>query len=414
MSAASSSNIRTLFEVNAEDEQGSMGVPDAAAVMSGQYRDWFFTINNPSVELRSDGVWERLTAVFGAIRGGVCQHERAATDHIQGCFRTLQKYRMITMKNKMRGKALGGWIKPSIDFRASAKYCSKEETRVAGPWWYGEWSNGDVESIAGQGKRTDLAEVAVAVGEGKTMKQIALQFPTSFMKYHHGIKDFVSITRHVEARSSMTQLVIYWGAAGTGKSRRAMFEAEARGAVYRLPKAKDSNVIWWPGYEQQPTVIMDDYYGWYPIDEFLKLIDRYEYKVRTKQDEFVQFNSSMVIVTSNSPHTVWYSSELMQKGNWKEALERRISVNVEFKAGSLWEPVSSMLRDDEDVTGTLTRTPTQPLADLIAEQEADDDLPDRCASPIAIETYMHSRHVAKCKTLCDCREFRDWYFVNEA
>jgi hypothetical protein len=33
--------------------------------------------------------------------------------------------------------------------------------------------------------------------------------------------------------------------------------------------------VWWDGYEDHKDVVLDDFYGWIPFDNMLRLCDRY-------------------------------------------------------------------------------------------------------------------------------------------
>ena len=46
------------------------------------------------------------------------------------------------------------------------KYCSKESTRVSGPWQFGEYTT--------QGQRTDLDKAARMIDEGRTLREVAV------------------------------------------------------------------------------------------------------------------------------------------------------------------------------------------------------------------------------------------------
>lgn len=397
-----SSDLRTVIEINGDGSESDLeqtsGVMSDSGAITGQYRCWFFTINNPTDEWDEGGGWSILQRVVSTITAGVYQHEKVTVDHIQGCFKTEQKVRPTTMKNKFRSRNIRGWIKPCIDFQKSIKYCTKEETRVDGPYYFGDLTANNKNEYAVQGKRTDLSTVAADIDAGKTMCEIARAHPTAFIKYHHGVREYKEVTTVIKPRDFMTQLHIFWGVAGTGKSRRAWYEAQKRGSVYQLPaRHGDSNVIWWPGYSGQDTVIIEDYYGWFPFHEFLKLIDRYEYKVRTKGDNFAQFVSKYVIITANSPYTKWYAKEFMQEANWKEAFERRCALIEEFTANTKWIPPEERVSD--------LQIDTSDLAFLD---------PGDQGSPISVYNYMKRRHELFCRQSheCDCDEFHSRKFPN--
>lgn len=66
------------------------------------------------------------------------------------------------------------------------------------------------------------------------------------------------------------------------------------GSVYYKSTGK-----WWDYYQHEDTVIWDDFRGCdYNLSEFLKLLDRYPYKIEYKGG-MCEFNSKSIILTSN-------------------------------------------------------------------------------------------------------------------
>lgn len=63
---------------------------------------------------------------------------------------------------------------------ANTRYCTKEKSRVYGPWTYGE-----PDETKRQGARTDLAE-ACALVKSDGVKAVAAQMPEAFVKFHQG------------------------------------------------------------------------------------------------------------------------------------------------------------------------------------------------------------------------------------
>lgn len=153
-----------------------------------------------------------------------------------------------------------------------------------------------------QGNRTDLQEVVSLIEGGeRDFKAVALQCPTAFIKYFKGIREYLRIYHPITERDFATECYYLWGPPGSGKSRRALQEAQNHGgAIYYKPRGD-----WWDGYEQQPNVIIDDFYGWIKYDEMLKICDRYPYRVPVKFG-FEVFNSKRIWITSNSPLEVAY------------------------------------------------------------------------------------------------------------
>jgi len=89
------------------------------------------------------------------------------------------------------------------------------------------------------------------------------------------------------------------GPTGTGKSRWAM---EAFPNAYWKQRSN-----WWDGYTNQPTVVLDEFYGWLPFDTLLRICDRYPLLLETKGGQ-VQCQVKTVVITTNSLPCSWYKN----------------------------------------------------------------------------------------------------------
>ena len=150
-------------------------------------------------------------------------------------------------------------------------YCTKESTRVDGPWEFG--------TAIKERQRTDLDRAATMIDEGKSLREVALECKTTFMKYHKGIAAYEAITRSKGPRQlgpEGPEVWVFWGETGTGKSRRAH---EKWPDAYR----KMTNDKWWDGYKGEETVIFEDFKGSsMKLHDFQTIIDRYPIKVEVK------------------------------------------------------------------------------------------------------------------------------------
>lgn len=97
---------------------------------------------------------------------------------------------------------------------------------------------------------------------------------------------------------------IFWGASGTGKTRKAIEENKD---AYILTKARDGKDVWWQGYTGQKVVIIDEFYGWIKYDFLLRMLDRYPLEVEFKGGS-VQLAATKFIFTSNKPWQDWYKN----------------------------------------------------------------------------------------------------------
>lgn len=248
-------------------------------------RSWLFTYNNPTSAVEFDKIKN--------VRYGVYQKERgeSGTEHYQG---------YVEFKLTQRMSALKKWL-PTAHFeirrgnREQARdYCMKEDTRIEPPVEYGTFE-------LKPGERTDLSALKETIDQGSTLEQIWDQHPNEFLKYNRGI--MTALTLKQKKRDFKTRVRIICGPTGTGKTKW-VFDNYPVEDVYMKQRSN-----WWDGYTGQKVVLIDDFYGWLPLDEMLRICDRYPMMVQTKGGN-VQFTSELVVITSNAFPWQWYKEDL--------------------------------------------------------------------------------------------------------
>jgi len=112
------------------------------------------------------------------------------------------------------------------------------------------------------------------------------------------------------------EVVVYWGATGVGKSRRAWNEASLE-AYPKDPRSK-----FWDGYRGQQHVVIDEFRGDIDIGHILRWFDRYPVIVEIKGSSVV-LAATKIWITSNLNPMFWYPQldELT-----REALLRRLTI----------------------------------------------------------------------------------------
>jgi len=170
-----------------------------------------------------------------------------------------------------------------------------------------------------KGQRTDLEALVGTIKESKSIRSVAEKHPVEYIKYSRGIERLFQHLAPVERRNWKTEVIIYYGQSGTGKSKTAKEICEAR--EYNIYyKARSS---WWCGYNGQEAVIFDDFYGWQKYDDLLRITDRYPLVLEVKGGH-TEFLAKIIFFTSNKPIETWYS------GSWYDsdaigAFKRRVS-----------------------------------------------------------------------------------------
>lgn len=241
--------------------------------------------------------------IFGVEKG------ESGTEHLQGY---IEFHKRRTLGGVRRLIPRAHWEIARGSPKQNVEYCSKD---------------GDFEQFGelsrGQGSRSDLLAVKKDIDDGATMPDIwNLHFPSA-VKYHRAFEKYIEIKK--PPRSGMPEVIIYWGATGTGKSRRA-FENNP-GAYW---KAQDT---WWDGYCGQSVVILDEFYGWLSCAFLLRLLDRYPLDVQIKGG-YTRMVATKFVFTSNHHPDEWWSNAAISDEK-RAAFNRRISSIVEFKSINL-------------------------------------------------------------------------------
>lgn len=145
-------------------------------------RAWMFTLANPEGHIDFD-----VPGVRELVRYAIYQEEVSndtGLHHFQGYMELREPVRFTAVK-KLPGFETCHFEK-RMGTRDQAKaYCSKEDTKVDGPWEYGTWEAG------GQGRQPVLLDIQHEIKEGATERQIADKYFEYYIRYHQGIKRYI-------------------------------------------------------------------------------------------------------------------------------------------------------------------------------------------------------------------------------
>lgn len=109
---------------------------------------------------------------------------------------------------------------------------------------------------------------------------------------------------------------VFWGAPGTGKSRRAWEEA----GLCAYPK--DPCTKYWDGYDRNDAVVIDEFRGDINIAHVLRWFDRYPVIVECKYGA-ISLCCTNIWITSNVDPRDWYP---LVNEDSKQALLRRLTI----------------------------------------------------------------------------------------
>lgn len=182
-------------------------------------------------------------------------------------------------------------------------YCSKEDSRIEGPFVFGESSR--------PGRRRDLEVIKERVlrtgrVDAETIEQCSYQ----------DLRFAELLVKHSKAKRNWEMNVLWFhGGTGTGKTRTA-FE------MYPNAWMSSRNLKWWDGYDGEEDVIVDDFRrDFCTFHELLRILDRYPYRVEVKGSSVPLLAKNIVITCPWAPDVLYQGRSVEDVGQ----LMRRIT-----------------------------------------------------------------------------------------
>lgn len=263
-------------------------------------RNWLYTINNPTDADKPDD-WKCKFNVYQVEKG------ENGTEHFQGYIMFEQPVTIAGLK-KLNMRA--HWEMRKGTHAQALAYCTKLETRIDGPYYFG--------TAPKQGSRNDLLDLKLSLDKGDNIRIVAENHFSSFLKYSRGIQLYKNLI--TKPRSYKSEVTVFYGPTGVGKTK--ICNERFPDAYWIYPQ---QNGKWLDGYDSHEIVIIDEFYGWFPHNYMLRLLDRYPMKVETKGG-YVEFIAKKIFITSNKEPFEWYP----KMAESFPQLSRRID-NVLFK-----------------------------------------------------------------------------------
>lgn len=200
--------------------------------------------------------------------------------HLQGYTRFASGVRMRQIKalyRRMRLQRCNGSEASNIE------YCTKDPTRVFGPYMYGERGV--------QGKRSDIAIVRGMIDDGKGMRDVV-----DAVNSYQAIRCGELLLKYKERRRNWKPFVQWFhGSTGTGKTQTAC-------EMYPDAWMSARNLKWWDGYDAHADVIIDDFRADFcTFHELLRILDRYSYRIEHKGGSRQLLARNIVVTCPYSP-----------------------------------------------------------------------------------------------------------------
>lgn len=294
---------------------------------SAAAKHWVFTLNDPEDNIEYTDVIEIWGPHCSYL---VFQQEEGeeGTKHFQGYAEFTKPIRFTAIRALT--KVIHAWWQKRKGTRAQARaYAMKEDTRVAGPWEHGEWT----DKSGNHGQRSDLIEVAEAIKEGKTQREIFEAFPATTCRYYSNIEKCRMLYK--PKRTEQMTVTLCYGKPGSGKTQK-FWDSFPEG--WAIPVGKD---LWFNGYNGETHVLIDDFAGNIGLTQLLRILDKPVSQVPAKHG-FVWWNPTHVCITTNVHPCNWYDYGVRQDSY--QALKRRI-----YEVFHFWKEDGEYYLDTVDV-----------------------------------------------------------------
>lgn len=167
------------------------------------------------------------------------------------------------------------------------RYCSKEAGELI-----------ELGSKPRQGQRRDLNGVFDLIKDhGTSELELAESNPAQWCQYGRRFEEYRALL--VPKRQWKSEVIVFWGPAGSGKTKRAWEMAPKAASI----SFHNGFVI---GYKGERDVIIDDFEDRsIPRYLFLQMTDRYPMRVNIKNGD-VEWSPQRIFITSNFDPNWWY------------------------------------------------------------------------------------------------------------
>jgi len=174
-------------------------------------------------------------------------------------------------------------------------YCTKLETRAEGP--HGEYGK---LVVSEQGKRSDLQEVADKIKQGACMREVALDHPATFIKYHGGMVELAMRIAPPPPVRREVQVFVLWGPTGTGKTHRV------RTTWPECYTVTSGDPHPWDGYEGQKVLFLDEFNSnQWKLPHLNQLLDVWAVTLPARyHSKTAAWN--VVVIASNTDPWTWF------------------------------------------------------------------------------------------------------------
>lgn len=288
-------------------------------------RNWCFT----EWDLTKYDDWKTLNLQATHIRYIVYQKEQGnkrTTDnegiHLQGYIEFENAITLQTVKQRLHSDQIH--LEPRWDTAKTAReYCLKTVDNCPEKWKSHGCRVPDTKPVElgvpiKQGRRTDVSEMYAMMKAGATDYELQEHNPGLYARMYKALK--VMRFNHLGAtlpKFKNIDVHVYFGLTRSGKTRKATENKDS------FILTCEGSQLWFDGYTNQKTLVIDDFYGQIRFSQLLQLLDGHRKPIQIKGAwTYPQWDE--IIITSNVHPERWYNSYSNVPDNARDALYERI------------------------------------------------------------------------------------------
>ena len=297
-----------------------------------QARKYQLTINNP-VEKGLDH--ETLKQILGQLKSCVywCMADEigldARTPHTHIFLAMGSPVRFSTVKKRFSEAHIEqarGTMQENRDYvEKSGKWAEDPKADTSVPGTFEEW--GEIPMEAGQGARSDIAEIYRQIDEGMSNAEIMAANPDSAI--HIGKMDKIRqdiLTERYRNQWRDLEVTYIFGPTATGKTR-GVLEKHGYSSVYRVTDYKHP----FDRYAQEPVMLLDEFRSSLLVGDMLDYLDGYPLALPARYANRQACYETVYIISNIDLSEQYPNVQEYEPATWKAFL-RRIHHVIEYQA----------------------------------------------------------------------------------
>lgn len=236
--------------------------------------------------------------------------ERSERIHVQG-------FVMFCLKTSLnKCKEIHGtahWEPAVAGIQSNYAYCTKPDCRVEGTEPILE---GEPKDVSGKRSDHDIFVEKVVNAAEYSLTRLIEEHPKDML---HNSRKVDRLRMMIPPPKKMKRWVeVHYGATETGKTHYCWMRPEE--PVFKMTEGITG--AWWDGYMDEPTVCIDEFYGWIPHSKMCDILDDFATKVEVKGSAR-WLRANKIYITSNTHPSKWYPNVYAKNPERMKALFRR-------------------------------------------------------------------------------------------